>query len=726
MGNKKTNYQNHYQDKLGSASIDIKKAVAGQLTNCKLTYKVGELGIADGGTLKLLLRISSDVPDVQFDSPQKPNFVKISSNKKTLKLVGHSRTNGAMGKIHERPWTNGFTIFAKEADLLEDGKIYIEFSNWRMQTIIEETFEFKFMVDPFATGKYIELKKNPAIEIVAGKPAKLVVVAPTTVSANEKFKALIKIEDQWGNPCMNKNGVFTIKNYEKFGLKNPQAKFKKGKALLMGKMEAIGTTAFMEASYEKMAATSNPITVIDNKSKKQYWGDLHGQTEETVGTNSLEYYMKFAKDYALLDVISSQANGFQIDNDLWDKTKKLSKKYSEKEKFLVLLGYEWSGQTGKGGDRNVIFQNYNEPIYKSSHALVDSYEDIATDCPTANDLFKQLKKHKALTIAHVGGRYANLEMHDNDIEKLLEVHSDWGTFEWFLFDALEKNYKVGIVANSDNHNGRPGASYPGLEEFDCYGGLTCVLAKKLDNKSIFKALQNKHTYATTGAKIYMDAKCVYEINGKKMKAEIGDELPAGSKPEKLVLNCKGTAPIEKIDIFNKSQLLKTFHADISKKSKYLKISWTGTELKGRNRNYNWKGKIIFSGTQIKNVQPVATYNQTKISNTDKKIDLDTFTTGNTQGMIIELSKMSGKCSIELNGDDINIDLDKINNKPMAHKIQGDMAKVEIVQTAKSDKPGDLSLAYTLREDDLVKSNAVFIKITQKDGHMLWTSPFYFS
>ena len=39
------------------------------------------------------------------------------------------------------------------------------------------------------------------------------------------------------------------------------------------------------------------------------------------------------------------------------------------------------------------------------------------------------------------------------------MHSAWGTFDWLIKDAFKLNYKVGIVAASDGHKGRPGASY---------------------------------------------------------------------------------------------------------------------------------------------------------------------------------------------------------------------------------------------------------------------------
>ena len=69
--------------------------------------------------------------------------------------------------------------------------------------------------------------------------------------------------------------------------------------------------------------------------------------------------------------------------------------------------------------------------------------------------------------------------HDPAIETAVEIHSAWGTFEWLMADCFTLGHRVGVVCNSDDHKGRPGASYPGASTFGAYGGLTCFLAEEL-------------------------------------------------------------------------------------------------------------------------------------------------------------------------------------------------------------------------------------------------------
>ena len=107
-----------------------------------------------------------------------------------------------------------------------------------------------------------------------------------------------------------------------------------------------------------------------------YWGDLHGQSEETIGTNSARDFHAFARDRAFLDAVSHQGNDFQITTAFWADLNELTAEFNEDGRFVAFPGYEWSGNTGLGGDRNVLFMNEGRQIHRSSHALVDDLSDL--------------------------------------------------------------------------------------------------------------------------------------------------------------------------------------------------------------------------------------------------------------------------------------------------------------------------------------------------------------
>jgi hypothetical protein len=213
----------------------------------------------------------------------------------------------------------------------------------------------------------------------------------------------------------------------------------------------------------------------------------------------------------------------------------LTREHNKDGRFIIYPGYEWSGNTGLGGDRNVLFMKEGRQIHRSSHALVDDQADLATDANSAEQLFDALKDEDCVVFAHIGGRYADIKMaHDARIERSVEVHSDWGTFEWLLRDALEQGYRVGILANSDGHKGRHGASHPGASLFGAYGGLSCLLAEDLTRTGLFDAMRRRHHYATTGCRMLLDVRAAFDTDARLYESDpnLG---PTDSAPARMAI-----------------------------------------------------------------------------------------------------------------------------------------------------------------------------------------------
>ena len=95
------------------------------------------------------------------------------------------------------------------------------------------------------------------------------------------------------------------------------------------------------------------------------------QSEETVGTKPVEEYLWFAKHAAALDWFTHQGNDFEITPAFWDRLRRQIQLSSEEGRFIGFLGYEWSGNTALGGDRNVFFPTEGRIMRRSSHALIE-------------------------------------------------------------------------------------------------------------------------------------------------------------------------------------------------------------------------------------------------------------------------------------------------------------------------------------------------------------------
>jgi hypothetical protein len=264
-------------------------------------------------------------------------------------------------------------------------------------------------------------------------------------------------------------------------------------------LTAAGAEARITAARGDQVAASNLIRAVLPGEPKTFWGDLHGQTRATVGTGTIEEYFAFGRDVALLDMMCHQANDFQVTEQEWQRLRREIDRFHADGRCVIFVGYEWSGMTPGGGDRNVMYRGDVASLHRSSHAEVDDMGDAATDCFPVTELFDQLRgRDDVMLIPHIGGRYADIVgFHDPALEPVVEIYSDWGRFEWLLEDALRQGYRVGFVANSDGHKGRPGASHPGASTFGAYGGLTCVLSETLTREAIFDAIKARRCYAVT-------------------------------------------------------------------------------------------------------------------------------------------------------------------------------------------------------------------------------------
>lgn len=444
---------------------------AGSFQSFELVYTAGRFGIDDTGSIRICLRFASDTGEPQFTDPRAPNYVTAeASNGAVLALRYDVKDN-------IRPWDKTIRVKVVRGFLRQGDRILVRLGDrrgggpgLRLQTFREPSFEFRVLVDAFATYDFVELPEQPTIAIVAGPVARWVAVLPTLVRPGKPFRLGIRREDRWGNPTGIGAARLRLRADLPVGGLPPVVAFAEGEeaVLLEGlRVEEAGELrVVIEEEEGRALATSNPLRIDPEADLLHWWGDLHGQSEETIGTNSVEEYFAFARDRAFLDLCAHQGNDFQVTKPFWERLNRVTRTFHQPGRFVTLPGYEWSGNTGMGGDRNVFYRQEGRPIFRSSHALVPDRSDADSDAYTAEALFARLADEDAVVWAHVGGRYADIvRAHDVRLETAVEIHSAWGTFEWLVEDAFRCGYRVGIVANSDGHKGRPGASHPGAAKF---------------------------------------------------------------------------------------------------------------------------------------------------------------------------------------------------------------------------------------------------------------------
>ena len=742
-------HSTYLPERMGTATISPTGAFeAGSFQSFTLVYTAGYFGIDDTGSIKIVHRFASDTGRPQWSNPQGANYTTVEASNGAVLDVLYDP------KLNIRPWDKTLLIRVTRGFLREGDTITVRFGDRRqgspgirVQTFVEPTFEFRVLVDAIATCDYVELAVQPMIAIVAGPPVSWKAVLPTMRHCGERFRLGFKGEDKWGNPSDQVDGVFTLRaNLPVHGLPDTismkPGEFAKS---IEGLSVAEPGDVRIEVLDQKGAVLclSNHLRIAAEMPLRAYWCDLHGQSEETIGTNSARELIEFARDRAFLDGMSHQGNDFQITTPFWNKLNELTREYNRDGSFIIFPGYEWSGNTGLGGDRNVLFMREGEQIYRSSHALVHDHSDLANDANSAEQLFAALKDKDCVVFAHIGGRYADIRMaHDARIERSVEVHSDWGTFEWLLHDALERGYRVGILANSDGHKGRHGASHPGASLFGAYGGLSCLLARELTRAGLMEALRRRHHYATTGCRLLLDVRAAFNgdarlfaddpqlgptISTGVRAAIMGDIVRSEEDAMELSVEAVASAPIERVEIRNGLEVLETWRPyHEAALGKRIRVIWEGSEYRGRGRQTIWDGVCTLEGNQFEKIAPINLWNLDKklTQAGPAKLTWEALTTGGFGGFDAWLGDArSGVLRIDTALIKRDIPITTIGVEDLVFEAGGIGRRIRVFRLPDENPHRRLRLS---RRIPLKTSgdNAVYVCLTQEDGHLAWSSPIY--
>ena len=301
----------------GSVSMEpLGPVEARSFQTFRLTYTVGKLGLDDTGGIRIAWRMVSDSGKPQTSDPSGENFVTASSNGEGQLEIRYDKGGG------QRPWNEILTVVQHGGYLKEGEKITIIFGDTTKgspgmlaQTFVEGGRDFRALADVQATGNYFELPDSQlTVPIVAGPAETWHLVIPTLRRPDEKFHLGIKAEDKWGNPTAQAkaklqfqcslpvNGLPSELDYE------PEDRALSLENLTVSREGTLWIKAFIG---DQQVTEAGPMVIKKGKNAS-FWGDLHGQTGETVGTNTIESYLDFARNKAFLDVTSHQANDFQV------------------------------------------------------------------------------------------------------------------------------------------------------------------------------------------------------------------------------------------------------------------------------------------------------------------------------------------------------------------------------------------------------------------------------
>jgi hypothetical protein len=740
-------YSTYLPEHMGSISLlSSGPFVAGSHAELVLVYTAGTFGIDDTGMVKLSWRTTSDLSKPQFDKPAAPNFTTVEASNGAKLEVWFDRLN-------IRPYANTLLVRVGRGYLRAGDTLTIRLGDrrqgspgLRLQTNVEKNVELRTSVDAFATYEFCELPDQPAFDLVAGPATRWKAILPSLALVGEPFRLAIVAEDMWGNPTADAAGTLDLMASRPLAGLPGRITIAQGdgpRVIENLVANSAGDVDLRVSTYGRFLARANPLRVATAAPLRRYWADLHGQSGETIGMGSAEDYFRYARDKAFVDMVGHQGNDFQITDAFWKKLNELTAAFDQPGKFVCLPGYEWSGNTGMGGDRNVLFRREGRPIRRSSHILVEG-ETSTEAIYTADKLFAALAGEDCRVIAHVGGRYADVKYaHDGRTERTVEVHSSWGTFEWLLHDALEMGYRVGVVCHSDDHKGRPGATTPGASTFGAIGGLSCYFMPELTRDALFEALRRRRHYGTTGTRLFLDVRGTFDrdVTGFSDDPQLGpaQELPVREammgdiiRPAAVAMTLSveaiGTAPLERVDVLHGTRVVQSARpfaaSDLGRR---VRVLWQGAEYRGRGRETMWHGKLAVTGNRIARFAPV------NFLNPERRVEEVTpgaalawtsVTTGNLAGIDLWLdAAQAGSLRIETNVTSGEVDLTQLADGTVAFDGGGLGRRLSVYRLPESDWSRRLTLEHRVAfagGADL----PVYVRVTQADGHQAWSSPIY--
>lgn len=489
------------------------------------------------------------------------------------------------------------------------------------------------------------------------------------------------------------------------------------------------------------------------------WGDLHNHNSVGLfhySKGSLERTIEIAKSHLDFFAFTGHAHwhdmpampnsghlkwleGFKRHTELWPKTKKLINTANREGEFVAFLGYEW--HSAKYGDRCVLF--------KGEDADLVLPQDLGELIDYARSMGAMLIPHHIGYKSGLPGRGANWDTVDESISPLLEIYSEHGGHErdrgpWpyirhtngprttlnTLQHGLALGKKLGVICSTDDHFGYPGA----------YGeGLAAVYAEAKTRPAIWEALQSRRCYGVTGDRIEL----FFTLNG----AIMGSSIPF-AKERHIEVSVRGWDDLAMIEVLRNNKVIhRHFQEDIADTSDpfsgpvrcRIEFGWGPWAALGIPRVADWIMETHIEDGHFNASMPCFQSGPFDEERRNRILHCDPARcrwqayTGRA-GCFAETPTNAVALEIEGAGDSmLNLELKSPVQKLFRYRLSELMRSSAIEFTA--DFPCESLLVHRLVPKSMYTAafeitdkgsggDFYYVRVTQANGHMAWSSPIW--
>ena len=485
-----------------------------------------------------------------------------------------------------------------------------------------------------------------------------------------------------------------------------------------------------------------------------FWGDLHNHNAVGYAKGSLQRSIDVAREHLDFFAFTGHAswhdmpempgdrhmkwvNGFKVHSDHWPKTRRMIQE-ANSDDFVALLGYEWHSSIF--GDYCAIFPEDQPELFLPDH--VDKLLEFAA-------------AHGALAIPHHvgykrGWRGANFDHYRADTSPVVEIFSEHGCTETdrapfpmirhsnggrstsnTIAPQLAKGLRFGFVASSDNHRGFPGA----------YGeGVVGVWARELTRAALFDAIRARRTYAATGDRIVLEV----TLNGRPM----GSDVPATTDRE-IAVRVEAQDPIAMIELVRNGKVVeRSFPEDDARRVKLpgrakcrLQYGWGPWAALDLGRTCSWdmtvqldKGRFVQALPCFQSGPYEEDMRDRLTIASDRELRLQSFTSrvkcyaeDPTKSLVLELEGQADSVlTVQLRQP-----IEQTVSARLADLIDDNIVTFTGVFTSESYtvqrliSPSEYAAAAVWSDRrPAAESDWYYVRVTQHNGHIAWSSPIW--
>lgn len=518
----------------GTAIVEALRgpAVAGSPGSWRIVYTAGPAGVAVGGAVHLQVSPFWGWSTPQTERREALGYTTIETAAAGVELSAETLDQQLLAiGVGGRPLSAGqevvITYGAGPAGALAD-------------RYAERESRFWVGVDGDGDGVRELIGESPAVDVMPGPPARLLLHLPSTARPGDRVELTAALVDAAGNGWPAASGTVELRLPAGVELVDSRddsaaeaerlvslalAAEDRGRLVVPLRLspEAGGVIRvrgrLMGAGAESgLEAESNPL-VVAPAGRRILWADLQNHSGLSDGSATPDDLLLYAREVAALDAAAVTDHdhwGMRFmdgEPSIWRRTLDAADARNEPGRFVALAGYEWTNWVE--GHRHVVFF---EPSSEAAAGLLLSSIDERYDEP--HELWAGLEDVRALTFAHhsAGAPIATdwSSPPPAGLEPVTEVVSVHGSSEAadspgmvvrnalagnFVRDALDRGYRLGFVGSSDGHDGHPGLGHLASPS----GGVAAILSDAVTREGIHEALLARRTYATNGPRIVVRA-----------------------------------------------------------------------------------------------------------------------------------------------------------------------------------------------------------------------------